>query len=86
VGVPITFDASARGAHFNINYNALGNRDFPPEPRTLALLPGTYAFCCPASTNPFLFEVRPDGTLDYPAELDAFVSGRGTSTLTVSKV
>jgi hypothetical protein len=52
---------------------------------TLMLSAGTYSFQQASGyyTN-FQFQVTPTGTLDYDAKFDAFLNGRGTSTLTVA--
>lgn len=52
--------------------------------QTLALQPGTYNFQVGSGYfADFTFSVTPEGTVDYDASFDAFLSGRGSSTLTI---
>ncbi len=78
---PITFNATALdSSDFSIDFGAIGGV-LPNAVTTLQIMPGTHTFTGPASTAPFNFEVTAAGIVDYDASLDAFVSGRGTSTL-----
>lgn len=81
-GFAITVDASTVNAdRLNIDYGTVGT--FPNAPVTVTLVPGVYTVCVPASNNCFDYSVALDGTLDFAATLDGFVSGRGARTLTV---
>uniref|UniRef100_UPI00058B2E7C hypothetical protein n=1 Tax=Lamprocystis purpurea TaxID=61598 RepID=UPI00058B2E7C len=52
------------------------------QPRALRLLPAIYLFVHGSGRVPEAdFQVRLDGTLDYAAASDAFLTGRGTHTL-----
>lgn len=80
---PITFDSTAVSATvFNI-YPIMSASFAPNVVTTLQLEAATYQFCVPGGGNCFDFTVNIDGSLAYGAELDTFVSGRGTSTLKV---
>jgi hypothetical protein len=80
---PIAFDATALSAtRFNINFGAVGI--FPNAVATVELSSGGYTFCAPASTDCFNFSVTSAGAVDFDAALDAYVSGRATSTLVVT--
>jgi cysteine-rich repeat protein len=86
-GLAINFDATAMSSPaFNIDRGKAGSGS-TDQVQTLRLLPGSYSeFDLPAS-NPstsFPFVVTAEGTLDFDAALDGYVSGRGTSTLTVT--
>lgn len=51
---------------------------------TLHLLPGHYQFIQGNGPVPAVdFQVRMDGTIDYPVTSDAFLSGRGTATYSI---
>ena len=84
-GFPIQVDArSLSSPQFSINRGNSGHGDTDVV-TTLELFPGDYAeFNAPAgSFVDFPFTVTMAGKLDHAA-LDGFVSGRGTSTLTVT--
>src|ERR1035437_3249845 len=50
--------------------------------QAVSLEPGLYQINQGLGPNPAsAFEVRADGTIDYPASSDGFISGRGTSTI-----
>lgn len=53
--------------------------------QTLQLGPGSYPFQV-ATPVAFHFTVTQQGTIDYPAELEGFLSGKGTRTLQVEGV
>jgi cysteine-rich repeat protein len=86
-GFPITFDATAMSSpSFTVDR---GNAGGGPTsvPTTLRLLPGSYGeFNVPAGDEDasFPFSVTSTGAVDFDAAFDAYVAGRGTSTLTVS--
>jgi cysteine-rich repeat protein len=83
-GLPIIFDATALSPNcFNLAYGAGGGPTTVLA--TLRVLAGTYEFDCPCAHpgTSFLFTVSTTGMLDFAAALDPYVSGRGTSTLTV---
>ncbi len=85
-GFPITIDATALSASgFNLNFGTAGGGAMNTV-TTLQLLPGNYSFHAPASnaTAQFDFIVTSSGTVDFDPGLDGYVSGRGTSTLTIS--
>lgn len=83
VAGPITFDATALSAQeFNIDYGTHGGGSNVTT--TLPLAPGSYNFFAPGSDVSFPFSVSPSGTVEYDTSLDAFLSGRGTSQLTVA--
>jgi len=92
-GLEITLETSAL-SHYRFNlkdelehqsvigYNNNGSQ-------TATLLPGDYFFCAPYHTNclPFSVEVDPngpDGLISYATPFDTWLSGIGTSTLTVT--
>ncbi len=82
-GLPITIDATGlASAEFTI----AGIGSFPTAaPADLQVLPtaeALYGFVSPQLS--FEFAVRSDGSVDFDSSLDAVVSGRGTSMLTVS--
>lgn len=53
--------------------------------QTLPLAPGRYNFQIASGYYAdFWFDVTPGGTVDYDAAFDAFLGGRGTSTLTIT--
>ena len=82
-GLPVHFDATALDAvHFNVNFSGVGGL-LANAVTTLQVLPGPYTFCAPASADCFQFSILNNGTVTYDAGLDAFVGGRGTTTLTV---
>ncbi|MFO0699252.1 MAG: RHS repeat-associated core domain-containing protein [Nitrospira sp.] len=82
-GLPITLDARALAAP----KVAIGHLTgwLPNDvPQVLHLLPGPYEFQQePGLVPAAAFTVRPDGTIDYAATSDGFLSGRGTSTYTL---
>jgi len=81
-GDPITVDATAvAAADFNIDFGDVASG--PNVPTTLALVPGTYRMCVPASNDCFLFDVTAAGRVDFDASLDGRLAGRGTTTLVV---
>lgn len=81
--IPITFDARALSpTEFNIDAGGSGGGD-TTQVTTLGLSPGQHTFCAPPSQACFVFTVTSAGTVDFSAAFDSFVSGRGTSTLTV---
>lgn len=83
IGLPVTIDATSidyQVVHLNqFGGHAIGS------PLTFRLLPGaqSYFFVTGAPGAPsFVFTLDADGTIDYNAALDDFVTGRGSSTLT----
>jgi len=77
----ITVDATALSAdQFNIDF---GSTNPTAQVAALALSPGQHTFSAPPSQASFVFTVTSAGTVDFSSAFDAFVSGRGTSTLTV---
>ena len=88
VGLPLTIDATALShPDFNMLSGGAGS-GLSSLVSTFRLLPTTgypLVFQSPASTlNLFPFTFSTNGTVDYDLSHDAYVSGRGTSTLTVS--
>ena len=53
------------------------------SPVGFAALPGTYTLADPASGASVQFAINPDGSVGYDHSLDAMLSGRGTTTLTL---
>ena len=83
-GAQITIDATNLNAtFFNLNSSTIGGTDYPNQPRTFSLLPGSYTFCSPSFWDCQVFQVTTAGTLDYDHALDSVFQGRGTHTLTV---
>jgi hypothetical protein len=80
---PVTFDSTAVSATLFNLYPATTGGFVPNVVTTEQLEASAYQFCIPAGGNCFDFTVNTDGSLAYGAELDTFVSGRGTSTLQV---
>ncbi len=77
----ITVDATAlSAAQFNIDF---GSGSSTAQVTSLALSPGQHTFSAPPSQASFVFTVTSAGTVDFSSAFDPFVSGRGTSTLTV---
>jgi hypothetical protein len=53
--------------------------------QTLNLDPGVYNFQITSAVfTDFTFAITPDGKVDYDTQFDSFLSGRGTSTLTIT--
>ena len=88
VGLPLTINATALShGDFNILYGG-GGSGLSSQVTTVRLLPTTASplwFQSPASSlNIVPFTFSTSGVVDYDNSLDAYVSGRGTSTLTIS--
>ena len=82
-GFAITFDATTVSAdRLNIDFGTVGTFD-NTAPATVAIVPGIYDVCVPASNNCFEVRVGLEGTLDFDHALDGYVSGRGLRTLTI---
>jgi hypothetical protein len=86
-GAEITFDATALDATtFNINWNSVGGTHFDNVEKSFAMLPGGYTFCAPASAHCFAFSLTVAGVLDYAAELDSLLEGKGGRRLLVKGI
>ena len=78
-GAAITIDATALGV---VSFSIGGVGAFSTgSAQIIRFLPGMHPFG--STTLSFPFTVNPNVTVDYDPTLDARVSGRGTSTLTV---
>jgi hypothetical protein len=87
-GFPLTIDATALShPDFNMLSGGAGS-GLSSQVTTFRFLPTTASpltFQSPSSTqNLFPFTFSTSGIVDYDLSLDAYVSGRGTSTLTIS--
>jgi hypothetical protein len=84
-GFPLTVDATALSANgWGLSGGEVGRPTAAIS--TVRLLPGPWRFELPAG-HPgmtFVFTLGNDGTLDFDSSHDAYVSGRGTATLTVA--
>ncbi|NKE56711.1 hypothetical protein FXN61_07635 [Lentzea sp. PSKA42] len=91
----VRFTTGSAPGSINIDARPLMFRDFIITNRTswldsrtvqsLQLGPGSYPFQV-AAPIAFYFTITPAGTVDYPAELEEFLSGKGTRTLRVEGV
>lgn len=81
-GVPITIDATAL-EESDYLLRGVGTLPTAPDPLTIRLLPGPHQLRTADGDEDFFFHVLPDGTVDYAAEHDVLLRGRGTGTLTV---
>ena len=84
VVVEITIDATALTT---TQFQILGIGTFPSDtPQAVSLPPGTHTFQIISgfNTTAFEFTVQADGTVAFDAALDGYVTGGGTSNLTVT--
>ncbi|MDH5585325.1 MAG: FG-GAP-like repeat-containing protein, partial [Nitrospirota bacterium] len=84
-GVPITIDATDLVGRFFSMFGVLSTFSTGIT-HNVTVVPGQNEFHMTGQIPNFgfFFDVLVNGTVDFPAALDAYVSGRGTNTLTVT--
>jgi hypothetical protein len=77
---PIAIDATRLFFRYFYNLGGIAESD-ARRVQTVQLSPGKYAYQFKSGPADITFTVTPQGTVDYDHNSDAFLSGRGTTTL-----